>query len=97
MTSKSGDKLERIGGHTHYGMTDRYDRAASIRALPLGIAKDAVITRPVAKGATITYDDVTLPDGLTVITLRKLQDAWMQGQMDEQHLMEQVRALATQV
>lgn len=91
-----GTVLERIGGRTHYGMTDRYDRAAVIKALPIGIAKDCVITKPVAKGEVITYDHVQLPAGSTVVQLRQWQDRWMAGEVDEDHLFKQVAALAAE-
>lgn len=91
-----GRALERIGGRTHYCMTDTYDHAASMRALPVGIAKDAVLTRPVKKGDVITYDDVKLPENSVVIALRKLQDAWMTGNLDTQDLLHQLNDIAVQ-
>ncbi|MBI5960668.1 MAG: NAD(P)-dependent oxidoreductase [Chloroflexi bacterium] len=91
-----GCELERIGGHTHYCMTDRYDHAATQRALPVGIAKGAVIIRPVKKGDVITYDDVKLPENSVVIALRRLQDSWMAGQIDENELLRQMNQMAVQ-
>lgn len=91
-----GDKLERIGGRTHYGMTDQYDRAARQRALPLGVARDAVIIKPVSKGEVITYDHVTLPEGSTVIELRRLQDSWAHGEIREDNLLKRLHELAAE-
>ena len=91
-----GRKLERIGGHTHYCMTDRYDHAAEMNALPVGIAKDAEITRPVKKGDVITYDDVKLPEGSVAIMLRKLQDTWTRGEIAPDELLNELDQIAIQ-
>lgn len=91
-----GTELERIGGRTHYGMTDRADNAAAQRALPIGIAKGAVVRKPVAKGAVITYDDVELPQNSTIITLRQLQDQWHEGAISETELLRLLNELAAQ-
>lgn len=91
-----GRVLERIGGHTHYCMTDRFDHAAAMNALPVGIAKDAVLTRTVKKGEVITYDDVILPEGSVVITLRRLQDTWMRGDIAESVLVKQLDRVAVE-
>jgi predicted homoserine dehydrogenase-like protein len=90
-----GTELERIGGHTHYGMTDRADHAAAMRALPIGLAKGAIVQKPVKKGAVITYDDIKMPDN-TVWKLRQLQDAWAAGAIDEDALLQQLDAMAVQ-
>ncbi|NDJ78174.1 MAG: NAD(P)-dependent oxidoreductase [Chloroflexi bacterium] len=89
-----GRALERIGGRTHYCMTDVYKHAAAQRALPVGIAKDAVLTRPVKKGDVITYDDVDLPTNSTVVTLRRLQDEWTTGAINEDDLLRQLNHMA---
>lgn len=91
-----GRVLERIGGHTHYSMTDRYENAAARRALPVGIAKEAIMTRPVKKGEVITYDDVKLPDNSVIIALRRLQDAWTAQKIAEDELLRQMNQMAVQ-
>lgn len=91
-----GRELERIGGYTHYCMTDRYGHASASRALPVGITKGAKLIRPVKKGEVITYDDVELPNGSVVIQLRQLQDAWMSGDIEEQDLLGQLNQIAVQ-
>ncbi len=88
--------LERIGGRTHYGMTDRYENAAAINALPVGIAKGAVVTRPVKKGEIITYGDVQLPPNSVIVRLRELQDRWMSGELEEAELLRTLNAIAVQ-
>lgn len=91
-----GRELERIGGRTHYCMTDVYERAKAINALPVGIAKGARLVRPVAKGSVITYDDVILPADSVVVTLRQLQDAWMAGALAEPELLHELDQIAVQ-
>ena len=36
---------------------------AAERLLPMGVAEGCTVIRPVAKDATLTYDDVELPAG----------------------------------
>mgnify|MGYP005842686217 FL=1 len=89
-----GTILERIGGRTHYGMTGLATDSARERWLPIGIAKGAVVHRRVAKGEVITYDDVSLPEGSTVVRLRQLQDQWVAGEMGEGELLRELNRLA---
>ncbi len=89
-----GQELERIGGRTHYGMTDRAESAAEAHALPIGIARGAIVTRPVKKGQVITYEDVKLPENSVVITLRRLQDAWLAGELPENELLLRLNEIA---
>jgi predicted homoserine dehydrogenase-like protein len=48
--------------------------ARSLNALPVGLAPGATVTRPVAAGAIITWDDVGLDETSTVVKLRREQD-----------------------
>jgi predicted homoserine dehydrogenase-like protein len=89
-----GQVLERIGGHTHYGMIDCYETAAAQRALPVGIAKGAEVTRAVKKDDIITYDDVRLPEHSVIIALRRIQDAWMAGEITDSHLRQELDQIA---
>ena len=89
-----GTRLERIGGRTHYGLIERAEVAAGLRALPLGIAQGAVVRRKIAQGEVITCDDVQLPADSLVVTLRRLQEAWMAGQIQEDALKARLDALA---
>lgn len=91
-----GRELERIGGRTHYGMTDRAESAAQARALPIGIARGAVVTHPVQKGQIITYDDVKLPENSAIITLRHLQDEWLAGKLTDDELLKQLNKIAVE-
>jgi predicted homoserine dehydrogenase-like protein len=89
-----GDVLERIGGRTHYGMTERMDIASEIGALPLGLAMGATVKQAVKKGDPITYGDVDLREGSTVVELRGLQDDWQAGTIAEDDLLAELNHIA---
>jgi predicted homoserine dehydrogenase-like protein len=72
---RSGDKLDQFGGYTFHGVMDRAEAAQSLNALPVGLAPGAVIAKPVARGEVVTWDDVSLDAGSTVVKLRRMQDA----------------------
>jgi predicted homoserine dehydrogenase-like protein len=70
-----GDKLDDFGGFTFYGIMEQAGTARQLRALPAGLAPGAVVTRPVAAGQIITWEDVTLDEQSTVVKLRRQQEA----------------------
>jgi predicted homoserine dehydrogenase-like protein len=78
-----GEYLDGIGGSTFYSLIDTYETAQSERLLPIGLAKNARLVRSVSKDAPIRYDDVELHEPSTIHDLRRLQDQWMAGQIDE--------------
>ena len=69
-----GDKLDGIGGTTVYGMIESADVFAQETLLPLGLVGGARITRPVAKGELLSYDDVEWDRPSIIRQLRELQD-----------------------
>lgn len=90
-----GDDLDGIGGCTFYSSIDTYEAASEERLLPIGLAKGAQVIRPVAMDAPITYDDVELHEPSTILTLRRLQERWMTGEIAGEELLSAVDALAT--
>ncbi len=90
-----GDMLDGIGGCTFYGLIDKYEIARRERLLPVGLAKGAKMIREVRKDGAVTLDDVELEEPSTVLSLRRLQDAWMAGDMTEESLLEAVDKLDT--
>ena len=70
-----GDRLDDFGGYTFHGMMDRAGEVGTLNALPVGLAPGAEVVRPVAAGAVVTWDDVKLDEGSTVVRLRRQQDA----------------------
>jgi predicted homoserine dehydrogenase-like protein len=71
---RAGDQLDGIGGTTVYGMADAADAVAADGLLPLGLAARATVVRDVAVDQPLSYDDVELDDGSTIVALRRLQD-----------------------
>lgn len=80
---KPGDTLDSIGGGTFYSLIDTYDASRQEKLLPVGLAKGATLVRAVPQDQPITLDDVKLREPSTLLDLRKLQDDWMAGRMNE--------------
>ncbi len=91
---RPGNVLDGIGGSAFYSLIDTYDAAREERLLPVGLAKGARVTRPVAPDQPITYDDVELNETSTILDLRRLQDAWMDGRMKDDILAQSMDAMA---
>jgi predicted homoserine dehydrogenase-like protein len=72
---QAGEMLDEFGGYTFSGSMERAETASSLNALPVGLAPGARMTRPVAQGSIITWDDVQLDEQKTVVRLRRQQDA----------------------
>lgn len=72
---KAGEKIDGIGGEHVYGDAVPAPIAAAGRELPIGLASAGTLIRDVAQGTPVTYDDVELDEGKTIVILRKLQDA----------------------
>ena len=70
----AGDQIDGIGGATVYGVADSVEAVAAGQLLPLGLAARATVVRDVAIDQPLTYDDVELDDGSTILQLRRLQD-----------------------
>ena len=71
---KAGETIDSLGGFTAYGMIESARTARQENLLPLGLAPGAVLTRDIALGNPITYDDVQLDTGTTIYHLRSLQE-----------------------
>lgn len=72
---EAGEQLDQFGGYTFRGLMDGATAAAEANALPVGLAPGATMTRPVAAGGVITWDDVRLDEESPVVRLRRQQDA----------------------
>jgi predicted homoserine dehydrogenase-like protein len=71
---RPGDEIDGIGGYAMYGQCENADVTARDRLLPVGVAIGSRVIREVATDAVLTYDDVELPPGRLVDTLRREQD-----------------------
>ncbi|HNY78955.1 MAG: hypothetical protein RBS72_16240 [Sedimentisphaerales bacterium] len=90
---KPGDLLDGIGGCSFYSLIDEYEAAKADNLLPIGLAKGARLVRRVGQDVPIRYDDVELYESSTVLLLRRLQDRWMAGQIDDRELLELLDAI----
>jgi predicted homoserine dehydrogenase-like protein len=72
---RPGDVIDDLGGYLTYGEAERADVTAAQRLLPMGVAAGCTVLRTVAKDATLTYDDVALPQGRLIDKLRDEQSA----------------------
>jgi predicted homoserine dehydrogenase-like protein len=70
---EAGEELDGIGGYTCYGLIDNVENVRRDDALPIGLAAGARLNRAVAQDQTVTYADVTLPEGRLVDKLRAQQ------------------------
>ena len=77
---KAGDVLDGIGWYMTYGEAENADVVRAERLLPMGVAEGCKLARDVPKDATLTYDDVQLPEGRLVDRLRSEQNAHFFGQ-----------------
>lgn len=71
---KPGEKLDTFGGYTFHGVMDRAEAVREGNALPVGLAIDATVRRPVAKGDVVTWKDVQLDETSILVKLRREQD-----------------------
>jgi predicted homoserine dehydrogenase-like protein len=72
---KAGQVIDGLGGFLTYGEAENAPVAKAEGLLPMGLAEGCVMTRDVAKDATLTYADVTVPAGRLIDRLRAEQDA----------------------
>ena len=71
---RAGDLIDGIGEATVYGVADSAEAVADGRLLPRpGRQGDRRPRRP--HRPALTYDDVELDDGSTILQLRRLQDS----------------------
>ncbi|HSG95532.1 MAG TPA: flagellar biosynthesis protein FlgA, partial [Afifellaceae bacterium] len=67
---KAGERLDGEGGFTVWGKLLPVARSLAIDALPIGLAKDAVVTRDVAVGSVLTARDISVKADPLVAGLR---------------------------
>lgn len=74
---RSGDELDTFGGYTFHGVMDRAENVRQQNGLPVGLALGAKVINPVPRGEIVTWEDVVLDEGSTVVKLRREQDLLM--------------------
>ncbi len=90
---KLGDWLDGIGGCMFYSSIDHYETARRENLLPIGLAKNARLIRPVALDTPINWADVEVQQPSTVLTLWRLQEQWMDGRIDAAQMIDELDKL----
>jgi predicted homoserine dehydrogenase-like protein len=70
----AGERLRGIGEADWHGTIVTFADARAQRAVPIGIGAGAVARRAIARGSTITEDDVAVDESTFVYQLRREQD-----------------------
>jgi len=70
-----GDTLDGEGGYTVFGKLTPASTSLAKGYLPLGLAHDVRLIRPVAKDSCITWADVAIDETLPAVRVRKEQEA----------------------
>jgi predicted homoserine dehydrogenase-like protein len=68
-----GEMLDGEGGYTVWGKIMRAADSLARRALPIGLAHKVALARPVAEGAILSWDDVTIAEDETVQVRREME------------------------
>lgn len=72
----AGQVIDGIGHYMTYGLCENAEPANRKKLLPLGVAQDCILKHNVAKDTVLSYDDVILPPGRLIDTLRDEQNAY---------------------
>ncbi len=68
---KAGEWLDGEGGYTVWGKLQPASRSVAMGGLPIGLAHDVKLLRPVAKGQCLTWNDVALNQDTRAYRLRR--------------------------
>ncbi|MCL5778761.1 SAF domain-containing protein [Limibaculum sp. FT325] len=72
---KPGDRLDGEGGYAAYGRVAPAARAMAEGALPIGLAHDAVVRHPIARGEVIRWDAVEIDTTRADVVARREMEA----------------------
>ncbi|MBK1614072.1 flagellar biosynthesis protein FlgA [Rubrivivax gelatinosus] len=76
---KPGEKLDGEGGYTVVGRLQPAAASLAFGGLPLGLAHELVLRRPVAQGQMLCWDDVVAQPELPAWRLRREMEGALQG------------------
>ena len=68
---RAGEVLDGEGGYTVRGALAPAAASLAHRSLPIGLAAGVTLRGPVAAGAVLSYDDVTVDESATAVRLRR--------------------------
>ncbi|MAN79879.1 MAG: flagellar biosynthesis protein FlgA [Rhodospirillaceae bacterium] len=74
-----GDMLDGEGGATVFGKLQPAVKSMADGRLPLGLAHQLKVVRPVAKDAMLTWDDVAVDESLSATQIRREMEAMFGG------------------
>jgi predicted homoserine dehydrogenase-like protein len=66
-----GEMLDGEGGYTVWGKLTPADKSAAVGGLPLGLAHDVKVVRPVKKGQSLTWADVAMDTSTPAYRVRR--------------------------
>ncbi len=72
---KPGELLDGEGGYTVWGKLQPAARSVQMGGLPLGLAHDVKVIRPVARGACLTWADVAMDTGTHAYKIRRQMES----------------------
>lgn len=78
---KAGEKLDGEGGYMVYGKLMPAVDSLNCEALPIGLAHNIVLQRPVAAGQTVRWSDVAIDTGRESIQVRREMEALFRKEM----------------
>jgi predicted homoserine dehydrogenase-like protein len=70
-----GELLDGEGGYSVWGKLQPADKSVRMGGLPLGLAHDVKVLRPVKKGQSLTWADVAMDTGTHAYRIRKEMEA----------------------
>jgi predicted homoserine dehydrogenase-like protein len=76
---KVGEMLDGEGGYMVWANAIPATRSLAMSALPIGLAGNVRLKRPVAMNTIVTFDDVDLTRDLDVLALRRAMEDWARG------------------
>ena len=68
---QAGEVLDGEGGYTVWGKLQPASKSVALGGMPLGLAHDIKLVRPVAKGQCLTWDDVAIDTSTHAYRIRK--------------------------
>jgi predicted homoserine dehydrogenase-like protein len=72
---RAGERLDGEGGRCVYGKLVPATRSLMLNALPIGLAHNVVLNKPIAKGAVVSWADVVLPVSSEAVDFRLEMEA----------------------
>ncbi|GGG48691.1 NAD(P)H-dependent oxidoreductase [Chelatococcus composti] len=72
-----GETLDAIGEYCYRGIALSRPDAVALKALPIGLAQGAKVTRPIRKGEYLTYENCAPDESLMIAKVRKEHDAYI--------------------